>query len=92
MINGRLARAFDNNQVRVQHSLNVTGGGKRGLREFDYSSVPMTTRNWRKQTLMQKAQHTLNEIHESARANRGRSIDRVVTTAAVTNNQSELAN
>lgn len=52
----------------------------------------MTTRNWRKQTLMQKAQHTLNEIHDSARANRGRSIDRVVTTANVTNNQSELAN
>mmetsp|Transcript_5458 Transcript_5458/g.7290 ORF Transcript_5458/g.7290 Transcript_5458/m.7290 type:complete len:228 (-) Transcript_5458:1020-1703(-) len=93
MINGRLARAIGNNPGRLQHSMNISGG-KRTLRDSDFTTVPNTTRHWRKQTLMQKAAHTLTEIHEMARNNRARSIERVVETAVATVNSdaSDLIN
>lgn len=77
--------------ARVQHSLNLGSSSKSPSRvkaHADFNTIAHTTTNaashWRKQNLMQKAQMTINEIHESARRNqhrRNKKFERVVASA-----------
>jgi len=68
---------------RVQQSVNFSDVRKGGFTDSDFTQgPPQTQRDWRKQTLMQKAKHTLNEIHEKARFNKNNNLfDRVAASA-----------
>lgn len=71
----------------LEHSANFARTS--GSRESDFATIQHSSSNWRKRNLMQKAQQTLNEIHEMAKT-KGRKFERVIASAGPANPVGEL--